>query len=177
MRTAPGLLAAALLCAAAAGCNSGGVPPRDTPRGGTAAAADTLSGTVAVVGAVPATRVVLRPAGGGADVELVGAQRDALARVAGAEVRVAGRPARATAGAGRALDVVSFAVTAVDGQPAVDGRLEREDGGLVVVTADGRRIRLVQPPAALQDWVGARVWVAGPPDREPQAFGLIEPRA
>ena len=170
------MIAATLLGAAAAACNSGGVPAGGTPDAASAAAVDTLRGTVAIVGADPLTRVVLRPAGGGADVELVGAQREALGRLAGAEVRVAGRQARGTASA-PALEVASFAVTAVDGQPAVDGRLEREGGDLVLVTADGRRIRLVQPPAALQDWVGARVWVAGPLDREPQAFGLIEPRA
>ena len=168
--------AAAALLGALAACNSGGVPPGGARDAASATAADTLRGTVAVVGATPLTRVVLRPAGGGADVELVGAQRDALARVAGAEVRVAGRQARGTASA-PALEVASFAVTAVDGQPAVDGRLEREGEQLVLVTADGRRIRLVQPPAALEEWVGARVWVAGPLDREPQAFGLIEPRA
>jgi len=169
-----GLIMAALL-GAAASCNGGAVPPGGAPDAASAAAVDTLRGTVAVVGALPLTRVVLRPEGGGADIELIGAQRDALARVAGAEVRVVGRQARGTAAA-PALEVTSFAVTAVDGQPAVDGRLEREEGRLVLVTSDGRRIRLVQPPAALEDWVGARVWIAGPLDREPQAFGLIEPR-
>ena len=169
------MIVAAALLGAAAACNSGSMPPGGAPGAASAAAVDTLRGTVAVVGAAPVTRVVLRPAGGGADIELVGAQRDALARVAGAEVRVAGRHTRGTASA-PALEVASFAVTAVDGQPAVDGRLEREGGQLVLVTADGRRIRLVQPPAALADLVGGRVWVAGPLDREPQAFGLIEPR-
>jgi len=168
-------IAAAALLGAAASCNSGSMPPGGMPDAASAAAVDTLRGTVAIVGAAPVPQVVLRPAGGGADVELVGAQRDALARVAGAEVSVVGRRTRGTASAS-ALEVASFAVTAVDGQPAVDGRLEREGGQLVLITADGRRIRLVQPPAALQDLVGGRVWVAGPLDREPQAFGLIEPR-
>ncbi|MFO7260687.1 MAG: hypothetical protein DIU52_006005 [bacterium] len=172
--TGAGLIVAAALMGGAAACNSGAVPARGAPDAASAAAVDTLSGTVAVVGAAPLTRVVLRPAGGGGDIELLGAQRDALARLAGAEVRVSGRPTQGTASA-PALEVASFAVTAVDGQPAVDGRLERADGELVLVTSDGRRIRLVQPPAALQDWVGARVWIAGPLDREPQAFGLIEP--
>ncbi|HEY8470554.1 MAG TPA: DUF5818 domain-containing protein [Longimicrobiales bacterium] len=172
-----GLAAAALAAMAAFGCNGGrsaGEPP-----GASRAAAvvpDTLRGTVAIVGAEPLARVVLRPAGGGAEVELVGPQREALARVAGAEVVAVGRPAPGTT-PGPALEAVSFTVTAVDGQPAVDGRLEREAGGLVLVTPDGRRVRLVRPPAALEAWVGARVWVAGPLDREPQAFGMIEPRA
>jgi hypothetical protein len=175
-RVRRGLAAAALAAVAACACN-GGRQAGETPGASRAAAtADTLRGTVAVVGAAPLGRVVLRPAAGGAEVELVGPQREALARVAGAEVVAVGRPAPGTA-PGPALEAASFTVTAVDGQPAVDGRLEREAGRLVLVTADGRRIRLVRPPAALEAWVGARVWVAGPLDREPQAFGMIEPRA
>ncbi|HEX7089976.1 MAG TPA: hypothetical protein VF192_07555 [Longimicrobiales bacterium] len=175
-RVGRGLAAAALAAMAAFACNGG--RPAGEPRGASraATAADTLRGIVAVVGAEPLGRVVLRPAGGGAEVELVGPQREALARVAGAEVVAVGRPTSGTT-PGPALEAVSFTVTAVDGQPAVDGRLEREAGRLVLVTADGRRIPLVRPPAALEAWVGARVWVAGPLDREPQAFGMIEPRA
>lgn len=170
-------LAAAVLAAMAAfGCNGGRSAGESPGASRVAAAPDTLRGTVAIVGAEPLARVVLRPAGGGAEVELVGPQREALARVAGVEVVAVGRPAPGTS-PGPALEAVSFTVTAVDGQPAVDGRLEREAGGLVLVTPDGRRIRLVRPPAALEAWVGARVWVAGPLDREPQAFGMIEPQA
>ena len=176
-RLRPGLAAAALLAATVAFACNGGKSAGQPPGASRAAAApDTLRGTVAIVGADPLTRVMLRPSGGGSEVELVGPQREALARVAGAEVVAVGRPAPGTT-PGPALETVSFTVTAVDGQPAVDGRLEREPGGLVLVTPDGRRIRLVRPPAALEAWVGARVWIAGPPDREPQAFGMIEPRA
>jgi hypothetical protein len=42
------------------------------------------------------------------------------------------------------------------------------------VTADGRRVRLGNPPAALRDLVGARVWITGPTETGPNPYGVIQ---
>ena len=70
--------------------------------------------------------------------------------------------------------MVRFTVIAAKGQPVVDGTLADDAGALYMVTADGRWHPLGRPPAALHAHVGARVWVAGPLDREPIAFGIVE---
>jgi hypothetical protein len=146
-----------------------------------AAAPDTLRGLVAVVGAEPASWVVLRPATGGPEVTLQGDPVRELRRLSGIEIQVEGRAGPgggAAAGppgssAGRSFIVQRFAVLAVDGIPAVDGILEVEDDVAYLILAGGDRIRIAQLPAALRDQSGARVWLAGPLEGEIQAFGVI----
>jgi hypothetical protein len=70
--------------------------------------------------------------------------------------------------------MLRFTVTAAKGQPATDGTLADDAGALYLVTVDGRWHVLGHPPAELHAHVGARVWIAGPLDREPLAFGVIE---
>lgn len=132
---------------------------------------DTLRGTVAVMGSEPAPLVALRPATGGREIRLHGAQRSALERMVGIDVWVTGE---LDVGQQR-LIVSGFEVRSVDGVPARDGVLAVEGGTLVLVAPDGFRLPIPNPPDALLEHVGGRVWVAGPPDREPIAFGLITP--
>lgn len=135
--------------------------------------ADTLRGEVAVVGADPVAQVVLRPVGApGADIVLTGPQASTIERLSGLEVWVRGRIE--TNGHSR-MEVRRFAVRALDGVPAVDGVLVTVDEGIALETGDGERLRLVHPPRQFRDLVGARVWVAGPLDRSPAAFGVITP--
>lgn len=146
-----------------------------------AAAKDTLRGTVAVVGSEPATRVVLRPVAGGAEIMLMGdAVRD-LRRLAGVEVQVEGRaedPPGGRTGVGAGSFVVErFAVRAVDGIPAVDGILVAEDDVVLLRRPDGELRRISQPPAALRTRIGAWVWIAGPLDDGVAAFGVIREAA
>jgi hypothetical protein len=154
----------AALCAALAvagpGCHHAvGAPPGQ-------AAADSLTGTVQVVGVEAASMITLVPDGGGRAVTLTGAPT--LARVDGLHVAVVGRRA------GSALGVERFTVVAANGLPATDGRLLAEGDVLYLVTADGVRHRLVRPSPVLAAHVGSRAWVSGPIDQEPVAYGIIE---
>lgn len=129
---------------------------------------DTLRGTIQVVGSEPATWVVLQRPGQRA-VTLLG-RREELAQVAELEVVVRGTAA------GDRFHVQAFRVRAAHGVPAVDGVLERADGGAVLVTADGQRLLVRHLPEALRDQFGSRLWIAGPLDRPPDTFGVIRSR-
>ncbi|MBI4540113.1 MAG: hypothetical protein HY704_11465 [Gemmatimonadetes bacterium] len=133
------------------------------------APADTARGTIAVVGAIPYPSVVLEPSAGRFPLTLTGEHVASLEQLSGLEVWVAGTldPDR------RELRATAFAVRAANGVPAVDGRLALAGDSLVLVTTDGARRRIRHPPAALRELVGAHVWIAGQPDAEPLAFGLI----
>jgi hypothetical protein len=142
-----------------------GGAPASTPR----ATSDSVRGTVAVVGSHPMTQVVVRPAGGAPSVTIVGDGAAGLRSVSGADVVVHG-----TMSGPREFRATSFTVRAVDGLAAADGILERAGDGYALRLRDGTRRPVVRPSPALVAYLGARVWVTGPADVEPQAFGLIE---
>jgi hypothetical protein len=104
----------------------------------------------------------------GTMVGLWGEQLTALSTVIGAEVDVQGQFDDV-----ELLTVESFVVVAVGGQPASDGVLERtEDGyGLRLMTGGVRDIK--DPSQELQLHVGDRLWITGPDDGPPTAFGVI----
>jgi hypothetical protein len=130
-------------------------------------AADTVRGVVDVVGAEPSTSIVLRtPAG---DVTVSG-ERRLLSQLAGVEVTLQGAMA-----APRQFTAALVHVRAVQGVPAIDGVLERQGAGFVLRTADGSRLALPHLPSALTDRAGSRIWLAGPLDRAPAAYGVILP--
>jgi hypothetical protein len=160
----PGLVAflAALGIAGMACHQTRGAPPG----GADAAAADSIVGIVHVVGVEALPRVTLAPDGGGEALTLVGPS--ALKRVDGLRVAVIGRLA------GTELSVERFTVVAANGVPATDGRLVADGAVLYLVTADGARHPLVRPSPNLWAHAGGRVWVSGPLDREPVAYGIIE---
>jgi len=113
--------------------------------------------------------VVLRPADGASSLTLAGADTAALRRAAGLDVVVRG------AASDRHFLVSSFTVRAANGRPAVDGVLARDGDRLVLETPSGP-VTLGNPPAALREMIGARVWVTGPLDRGPNTYGILEPR-
>jgi hypothetical protein len=157
-----------VLCAlAVAACAGGASPP--PPAGDRAPPADTLRGRVEVVGSEPGTSIALLDGRGGW-VTLEG-ERAALRALSGLEVMVEGRMEQAEPF--RVFRVARVAVRAADGVAAVDGVIAREGGGHVLVTGDGRRLRVPHLPAQLAGRVGARVWLAGPLDRPPDTFGII----
>lgn len=144
-----------------------------------AARRDTASGVVKLLGAAPTAQLTLVQAGGAGSIALTGPSAAALERSTGAQIWVSGT---ITTGPGRPLaahsmKVEQFVVRAVDGVSVTDGFLVADGDALVLVDGDGKRHRLVTPPAALRSQVGARVWIAGPIDREPSAFGIIQPRS
>lgn len=168
-RAGPALGLAAVLVALACGANHSAerdAAGADRP-GADRLAADTLTGVVAVTGADPLTRVVLRPTRSGAEVVLTGPVADTLRAAAGLELWVAG--SRAEDG----LAVSDFRVRSVDGVPAADGRLELDGGAVVLVTRSGERLRYPSASPALRDLAGSHVWIAGAPGRAPQQWGVL----
>ncbi len=131
---------------------------------------DTARGIIAIVGADPATEVVLRPRAGGPDMVLSHPDQESLNRLSGLEVWVEGTKIGA-----RHFVVLRFAVRGADGISALDGTLAQEGDRVVLVTADGRRLALAESPVALRHQIGARVWISGPLDRAPNSFGIITP--
>lgn len=129
------------------------------------APADTLRGTVLVVGADPVTQVVLRTEHG--RVTLQGPALDQLRRVNGIGVRVDGRLE------GTTMTAAGFRVREVDGVPAADGTLEIDGATAILTTPDGRRLRYAPVPTSLRARAGQHVWIAGRPGGEPQAWGVI----
>ena len=127
---------------------------------------DTVIGTVEIVGTDPFPRTVILPANSGIALRLIGPP--ALQHVAGLQVQVVGQVA------GEQFTVQSFTVVGANGQDATDGRLVLDGGTLYIVTQDGARHALVNPSPNLRTRVGQRVWVSGPLDREPIAYGFIE---
>ena len=101
-------------------------------------------------------------------IRLIGSEADALRSLAGAEVEV-----RGTNIAAEAFLVSSFSVRMVDGQPATDGILEEVPEGYGLWMPDNTLKMIVDPPAELIQYVGERVWIAGPADQPPVAFGVI----
>ena len=146
-------------------CGRGGVAPGAVP----AIGPDSVVGIVTGNGTAFEQRVMLRSAG--REIALAPTARDSAAfvRIAGTEV-----VARGKAGA-NAFQVQAFSVRTVDGQPVADGILVR-DGASVALQTAGGRITLGSPPLALAALVGARVWIAGPLESGPTAFGIIIPR-
>ncbi|MEP6495245.1 MAG: hypothetical protein ABJF01_21340 [bacterium] len=131
-------------------------------------AADSVVGIVAVTGASFEQRLILRTDRGFARLWTNAADSAALSRLGGVEVVARGQ-ANASG-----LSVVRFTVRRVDNQPVVDGILRRDGEQMLLETAAGR-IPLGNPPAALREMAGARVWIGGPLDRGPNVYGIIMP--
>jgi hypothetical protein len=144
-------------------CHHANAPLPGRAEGG---ATDTIVGTVRVVGVAAVPSIVLVPDHGGATVRLSGSP--SLGRVSGLRILAVGRAL------GPQFSVAHFAVVGANGVAATDGRLAADGNTLYLATANGVRHRLVSPSPALWAHVGDRVWVSGPLDHEPVAYGIIE---
>jgi hypothetical protein len=129
---------------------------------------DSIRGTIRVTGSSPFAVPTIRPREGGRALTLTGPDTAMLKRVAGLEVVVRGTPG--TKGDYR---VSSFVVRAANDAPATDGVVTRDGNALLLVTSEGGRVTLGNPPAELRDLVGARVWISGPLDTGPNTYGVI----
>jgi len=163
-----GFLTLLVGCASASHGTAPGAAPAQT---------DMFIGTVQLTGPDSSASVSLLPTSANGD-EMYGlpiklAGPPSLRSVRGLLVRVVGTQAHDKRWPDR-VTVLSFTVIAAKGQPATDGMLADDAGALYIVTPDGRWHTLGHPPAELHAHVGARVWIAGPLDREPIAFGVIE---
>jgi hypothetical protein len=155
------LLSAGLVLLAAA-CGTNNHHPEAGPM-----AADTARGTVGIVGAEPMSWVSLRTEDG--PVHLHGAAAESLRRASGAEVWVSG-----SRGEDGRLQIEAFRVRSVDGVEATGGILEVDGDAVVLVTADGDRVRYAPAAAGLRTLEGHGVWIAGRPGGEPRSWGLLD---
>jgi hypothetical protein len=142
--------------------------------------ADSVRGVISIVGTEQESVIVLTPADGSAPVVLDGASRRAMRAAAGLTVVVAGPrgAARATAGAPTPMPVLSvewFRVRAVDGVPALDGTLVERNGLFFLEMDAGRRAVIEFLPEPLRRQVGGWVYIAGPLDAPPVAYGVLVP--
>ena len=124
---------------------------------------------VSVVGAEPATMVMLA-LDGGKSVRLNGTELARLRRVSGLEVMAHGARIDSTA-----MRVDQFTVRRANGLPARDGVLRLNGASVMLVGADGTSTPVINAPVELRSLAGARVWVSGDPRKAPDAFGVIEP--
>jgi hypothetical protein len=149
--------------------------PAETPAGAPSASAspapavDSIRGTVSVTGTSFEKHVMIAERGTQRRVEVTGPLATMIGRVAGTEIMALGQRS------GTRLEASGFAVRVVDGQPAIDGTLQSENGNLFIVTADGAREKIVAPPPPFAGREGARVWITGDPARSIASFGFIDP--
>lgn len=129
-------------------------------------AADSVRGRVQIVGVAAGPKVTLVPATGGTVLTLTGPA--SLRSLDGLGVAVVGWRK------GTELRVTRFAVVTANGLPATDGKLVADGRTLYLETADRVRHALVAPSPRLWEHVGGRVWVSGPLDHEPVAYGIIQ---
>lgn len=147
-------------CAPRSPSAQGPQPPQGT-------GADSLIGTLRVVGSAPMnTRLVIQSAAGSTSVG--GPSLDELRRLAGAEVVLRGRIE------GQEFIAADYAIRSIDGRAVTMGRVEAISGGYVQLrTAEGELVYLVSAPGDLR--VGQKIWVQGPRGVLVQSHGVVRP--
>lgn len=179
------VLAAVVCLVAAAACNDSTAPKQSastpsrpsTPATPAEPTLVTIAGFVHVTGRDEASLILTTD--DGYEIRLIGAGAARLARVDGAGVEV-----RGSWNADESFSVSDFLVREVNGVPVMDGVLISMDdyvddahtnAALVyaLVLTRGGMVILSDPPAALTEHLGARVWVADSGDRPPAEFGII----
>jgi hypothetical protein len=128
----------------------------------------TAQGRVDLVGTEPLLTIVLRTSDPKHPILLDGPLMDQLRHVNGLDILATGKRHD------RFLTVESFKVMAANGIPATDGTLQAAGDTLILLTDDGIRHPLIHPSPSLKFEVGGRIWVSGPLDHEPVAYGLID---
>jgi len=165
---------------AAVGCSDAtapNVPQASTPGTPLAPQIISISGSIHVTG-LGLSQVVLATSDG-LEIPLAGYRTLMLARVNDAGVEV-----RGFWNTDGMFEVTEFVVEIVNGAPVLDGVLiavyDTETStetstilGYALQLTRGDTVELKEPPAELLAYVGERVWIAGPTDGPPTAFGVI----
>ncbi len=132
-------------------------------------APENMRGVVSITGTSFEQQIQLRTVNGFTRLLAPPADSVALSRLGGVEIDVHGT------GDGNTVHVTSFTAVRAGGQPVVDGVLTADGNALVLQTRTGR-VTLGNPPTALRQMIGARVWISGPLDAGPNSYGVIVPR-
>ena len=163
-------------CIAAIACRTGnqGVDEGDIP---VQATVDTVRGVLSSVGSEPSTELVIAQATG-TRLVVTGGQVARLKSLGKVEVMLSGRypglrSVTAAPGGLRAFEADRFVVRAADGIAAYDGVIVKEGDKYFLIAASGRRWPADHLPELLRGLVGSRVFLAGPLDRDPAAYGVI----
>ena len=165
---------------ATAGCNdttAPNLPPNSRPTIPLKPEIIVISGSVHLTG-IKLHDVVLNTSDG-MEIPLAGASTALLARVDDAGVEV-----RGSWNLDGAFEVADFVVQMVGGAPVLDGvlvavydtKLQTEDRmllGYALQLTRGDTVDLKEPSTDLLAHIGERVWVAGPIEGPPTAFGVI----
>ncbi|MDB4914857.1 MAG: hypothetical protein JWM95_2501 [Gemmatimonadetes bacterium] len=163
-------------CVVALACRTGnaGIDYGETPVQNTV---DTVRGVLSTVGSEPIVEVVITPAAGEKFV-IVGGQTARLRSLGKVEVMLAGRyPGLRSMTAAprglRAFEADKFTVRSADGVPAYDGVVVKEADHYFLISSNGHRWPADHMPEMLRRLPGARVFLAGPLDRDPVSYGII----
>lgn len=141
-------------------CHRGANPGAQLPAGGP------LVGIVRVVGSAQDERVALETGGRQVFVSADAATTASLKQISGVEISAQG------ASSGAQFAVSSFTVTRVDGQPVSDGIVRVSGTGLALQVGTTMRM-IANPPPALRQLIGVRVWLSGSLETGPNAYGVI----
>ena len=138
---------------------------------------DTVRGLLSQVGSEPAVELVITPAKG-APLVIMGGQTARLRSLGKVEVMLAGRypglrSMTAAPGGLRAFEADRFTVRAADGVAAYDGVIVKAGSSYFLEAPSGRRFAVDHLPEMLRGLIGARVFLAGPLDRDPVSYGVI----
>jgi hypothetical protein len=131
-------------------------------------ASDSAVGIIAITGTAFEKQLVLRSGNNTINLSTAASDSAALSRMGDVEVLVTGKQGP------RKFEVSRFKALRVGGNPVVDGVL-RDDGGRLSLMTAGGRIPLGNPPSALRQMIGARIWIGGPLDKGPNVYGVIVP--
>lgn len=135
---------------------------------------DTVRGEVRLEGSGPSGRPILMADKGRTKIALTGMGTDGLSQIVGSEVVVRGMLASP-----HDIVVSGYSVRAVNGIPAIDGRLVQPlSGGWAIEMSDRSGTRkLTTVPQALTAFEGGRVWIAEEPGKGgAQLYGIISRR-
>ena len=138
-----------------------------------AGTADSVRGTVRVVGSAPVNvRVVVQPAEG-KSVQISGPLREELRQLSGAEVALRGPMVPAPDPlADRQMEVEEYEILSIDGEPVVTGTVQGRSGNLLILqTLGGETVYLDGATSQLSP--GQKVWVQGPRSVIVQSYGVL----
>jgi hypothetical protein len=125
-----------------------------TPIGGSIPVEEPEDGSRTVTGFVVSENELLSNEDG-STIPLMGPHTRMLAELVGAEVRIFGTSDEFEDN----LWVIEFRVLAVDGLPALDGKLDYGEEGFAIVSPEGALSPLAELPDDLMGQIGRRVWM------------------